>query len=129
MREIKFQVFHKEANEMFCEHRSMHGINYYLNNPKYGVRQYTGLEDKNGRELYESDITKDKFGNLDVICWINSSGAYATVPINLYLEGEYEYTVVDEYGTDCFFENNVPGDYLEVIGNVYENPDLLEESK
>jgi uncharacterized phage protein (TIGR01671 family) len=92
----------------------------------FNVMQYTGSKDKNGRELYELDITKDKFGNIDVICWINSSGAYATVPINLYLEGEYEYTVVDECGTDCFFENNVPGDYLEVIGNVYENPKLLE---
>ncbi|MEH7149330.1 hypothetical protein CN404_15935 [Bacillus thuringiensis] len=114
------EIFDLPAWEIFPETPEQRAFN---------VMQYTGSKDKNGRELYELDITKDKFGNIDVVCWINSLGAYATVPINLYVEGNYEYTVVDEFGTDCFFKNNVPGDFLEVIGNIYENPELLEESK
>lgn len=137
MREFKFRawVLKDEAldglmeNTMEYDVESFHDPLYEYKRGNIILMQYTGLEDKNGRELYELDITKDKFGNLDVICWVNSSGAYATVPINLYLEGEYEYTVVDEFGTDCFFENNAPGDFLEVIGNIYENPELLEESE
>ncbi|CCW05968.1 hypothetical protein EBGED10_26970 [Bacillus sp. GeD10] len=137
MREIKFRVWSKHTEKMFDDgfYISQDGDLFqndsldYKNKDSFEVMQYTGSEDKNGRELYELDITKDKFGNLDVICWINSLGAYATVPINLYVEGNYEYTVVDEFGTDCFFKNNVPGDFLEVIGNIYENPELLEESK
>lgn len=135
MREIKFRAW-DGMSWVYSECISKDGINWWILNNEddnwftcLDPQQYTGLKDKNGKEIYEGDITKDKFGNLDVICWINSSGAYATVSINLYLDGEYEHTVVDEFGTDCFFENNVPGDFLEVIGNIYENPELLEESK
>ncbi|WP_242288855.1 MULTISPECIES: YopX family protein [unclassified Bacillus cereus group] len=134
MREIKFRVWSKFYNdwvESFCiKDGRVHlgnSVHYPGNQVDDAIiMQYTGSKDKNGRELYELDITKDKFGNIDVICWINSKGAYATIPIDFYLEGNYEYTVVDEFGMDCFFVNNVPEDYLEIIGNVYENPELLE---
>lgn len=137
MREIKFRVWSKFYNdwvESFCiKDGQVHlgnSVHYPGNQVDDAIiMQYTGLKDKNSRELYELDITKDKFGNIDVICWINTEGAYATVPLNLYLEGDYEYTVVDECGIDCFFVNNVPEEYLEIIGNVYENPELLKRKQ
>lgn len=88
------------------------------------VGQYTGLTDKNGKEIYEGDIVshpwKDPiFGDLvetgqfvhSTICFNN--GAFV---VNYRLQGEYIY-LQDFVRLKC----------LEVIGNIHDNPELLEE--
>lgn len=65
------------------------------------IEQYTGLKDKTGKEIYESDIVKDK-GQILVVPEIFECG---------YRHGEYS-----EYHEEC-----------EIIGNIHENPDLLEK--
>ena len=80
------------------------------------VRQYTGLKDKNGKEIYEGDLLLNKNCN-----------NYYVRPV----------TVMFEDGSFCFNDSGCPtcdeflGNLLlntdfEVIGNIYENPELLE---
>jgi len=76
------------------------------------VMQYTGLHDKNGKEIYEGDI-------------VRHSRQASVVGEIKYYEGAF---VVGECLTDfAMIEFNAPK-YLEIIGNIYENPELLAES-
>ena len=81
--------------------------------------QYTGLKDKDGAEIYEGDIYR-------YIVEINFDG----------VQRELEYTCEIHFLDGVFFA----GDELlihaldndsesEIIGNIYENPELLEENK
>lgn len=74
------------------------------------VMQFTGLLDKNGREIYEGDIwrsTAHPEHKPTVVEWRSLSTGYQ-----------------EAYGYG-FFE---PLAYVEVIGNIYENPELLKEA-
>ena len=72
------------------------------------VGQYTGLKDKNGKEIYEGDVVWCRAGE-------HSSGVW-----------EYEERFVAEYGwTQSMLEMSMC-DEIEVIGNIYDNPELLE---
>ena len=77
--------------------------------PKLILEQYTGLHDKNGREIYEGDIIKGYFGSVVVEYVEEDAGVY---PFSRPAYGGYEY--------EC--EN---ADVSEVLGNVHQNPELL----
>lgn len=76
-----------------------------------GKRQYTGLKDKNKAEVYDGDIIDAEEENLKIVYWSNNLCMW-----RLKSKGESDVPIC-EYAIDC----------CEVIGNIYENPELLEE--
>lgn len=93
------------------------------------ICQYTGLHDENGKEIYEGDIIEfsyDEFtGNFDTkvakgTIEFTSGGAFCIKPFEI--EGR---KVKDTYNEEWFLLYTVNTDTLEVIGNIYDNPELL----
>ena len=89
------------------------------------VGQYTGLKDKNGREIYEVYIVlaPEWFGSLKCICIYQQENTVN--PIQGF--GLYSYdSYFRKYNT---LVESDEWDEFEVIGNIYDNPELLEEGE
>jgi len=79
------------------------------------LMQYTGLKDKNGKEIYEGDIVRCKFAFGDNICEI------------VYDEGCFWVSQKNREVQDKAHDNLYwHKEGIEVIGNIYENPELLK---
>lgn len=88
----------------------------YLPNSHVVLEQCTGLKDKNGRLIYEGDI-------VNILCEIEEQGV-----IEWALEEAQFVIRAEQAGFVADFDNYSSID-LEVIGNIHENPELLEEKK
>lgn len=135
-REIKFRAWIKE-NEKFklikdvgiYPFKSKTECNYTIScegiivNQKADliIEQFTGIHDKNGIEIYEGDIA-DIFGcNRTEIIYKNGAFGYiACITKNF----------ISFVGNLNFeFEENVKSLYIEKIGTIHENPELIKEVK
>lgn len=85
----------------------------FLNRIKY-KDSFTGFHDKNGKEIYEGDILSNAPQKIEVR-WDSIFGRWF---------GHY----LDNRGTSYFWMGNEFKNY-EVIGNIYENPELMKELK
>ena len=121
MREIKFRIWNNEKMSSW-EDLLKHSRNFthfdnligHFNNPDVAIlMQYTGLKDKNGKEIYEGDILESERENACqwVVVWFN--GWY----LDRYVNGKRDETV-GKYG----FRTD-----LKIIGNIYENPELIKQ--
>lgn len=76
------------------------------------VGQYIGLKDKNGTRIFEGDIIENHDFNTD-------DGGYGVIE---YDDGAFE---INGNGISATFHKNYWGKECEVVGNIYDNPELL----
>lgn len=85
--------------------------------------QFTGLHDKNGKEIYEGDIINDWEGNDCVVTWIFEWGMYASLFSHEY--SNYKSHCIDSIDETMFWTFPIENKEASIIGNIYENPELL----
>ena len=115
MRQIKFRGWDNQTNEMLSPEQMLAGDGLYFavsgKNNAVIPMQYTGLLDKHGKEIYEGDI---------VALPLRFDGDSTYQPSVSKVVWDYDGWYVEDRG-ECPYER------LEVIGNVYENPELLKK--
>jgi hypothetical protein len=113
MREIKFRVF--DENHRCIHYSDNCTLDWLFDLPKRhggAIMQFIGLHDKNGKEIYEGDIVSTKEGVRRVVF---TAPSFTLDPS--YDDGDYYIGSFSEAWKWSEFE---------VIGNIYENPDLLK---
>lgn len=104
-----FQITYLGDNDIKVEAECLSG---YVGSD-FILMQSTGLHDKNGVEIFEGDIVKPRIGNPFVVKhFIFGQGVFKTALITS-----------DGHGFDGIYH----GSLVEVIGNVEQNPELLED--
>lgn len=133
-REIKFRLWSKickifiETNNPNLEFvinnngylysiENFYGEIYVLPQMDIEVLQFTGLQDINGKEIYEGDILKYNFPY---------DGRLKHISPVTYLETQASFGLKDIYGNEIPLYRITANNYFEVVGNIYENPELLE---
>lgn len=134
MREIKFRAWTTESKKMFHDVGfCSRGIEVYWYDPELAEEtvlgdrrqksllqytipmQYTGLKDKNGKEIYEGDvITYKLWSHIEPQTDIVEFSSYGFSPMNF---------------LECTSDGSETEHTFEVIGNIYENPELLKGGK
>lgn len=139
-RELKFRAWHIEQKRMievyglgkdFITENTLDGVdpgtNAFCGDDMnfLKVMQYTGLNDKNGTEIYESDLLKilhgDPFAPETICVVVSTMGSFGVYPID---------KETDVFGNKysgkmlSFYPDYTP-ETTEIIGNIHQNPELL----
>lgn len=133
MRDIKFRAWDKRAKQMYQvknlglgKESWLRTATNYGKHPETGynkfypseveIMQYTGLKDKNRVEIYEGDIVRIKSNPMDMTGYI------------IYDDFDLAFELRDDENEsqECLWYQEQE---LEVIGNIYNNPELLEKGE
>ncbi|AMD94545.1 YopX family protein [Leptotrichia sp. oral taxon 847] len=121
-REIKFRAWDKENEKMMkvsslsLENKEIavreNGTYHFFRMQNLELMQYTGLKDKNDKEIYEGDVVVLNNIKIDNMCIVR-----------------YEHNSYRLEGWSLREDlSNVEAKFLEVVGNIYESKNLLEEN-
>ena len=135
MRPIKFRAWHKENKEMwtaedlidneynlYADGRIEYHLLSYENNKciktdDFILMQFTGLHDKNGKEIFEGDI----------LSWEAGSDEYDRGHVYYYRGGFFiSFEKTPHHSTSEPVADELENYKIEVLGNIYENPELLK---
>ena len=140
MREIKFKVWDVLNQRMIYKPYLFERKPEYLDNPEpyifyetfrdvedgigrlCHIMQFTGLHDKNGKEIYEGDILLNPLATAPedkgwIVIWKDYGFYYSLIDIE---------DIVENKDFRPFGDTDI---YFEIIGNIYENPELLNQTK
>lgn len=129
MREIKFRAWDKEKSRMILpnclteiewnSHDIPDAVEYndgdgLMHTNNFELMQYTGLKDKNGVEIFEGDIVTDGTINKAPVIW-----------------DKYRWNIQEYYNTSYDYPSEAfsEGMPFEVIGNTYQNSELLSSTE
>lgn len=122
MRDIKFRAWCETEKHMYnwnnLLNQNLKNIFTITKSCGYNLMQYTGLKDKNGKEIYEGDIIE----------WTTHSGHKYKFSVK-YSNKYAQYIIVNTKGISMEYEPLGDFENIEVIGNIYNNPELLEEKE
>ncbi len=122
MREIKFRAWNNQDKEMYGDDVAKlllyeEAVGKKYDKEKWVIKQFTGLQDKNGKEIYEGDIVEFR--------------TYSTKKGKPFREAvRIEGGLLLPFYDPCYTEDE-QGDWFqgddpfEIIGNIHENPELL----
>lgn len=127
MREILFRGKHQEKGWVYGDLTQLGEIRYITADmdfpnlvEKDSVGQYTGLTDKNKAKIFEGDLLEDERGVVWLMTYATGWWSYQLVSQKA---KKKEYCSIYPW-TDKDKNNYLPG--LKIIGNAYDNPELLE---
>lgn len=123
----KFEMFYDVSVVTTYNDKEQHVIAYFgmYNESEYSVTeiidyrlmQSTGLFDKNGQEIFEGDV---------VICY-DEQDEYGPYPCQIFFcEDNLAWSLKELPTEDKYTMSEYGWDEIEVIGNIYENPELVE---
>ena len=131
MREVKFRARTVNGKWLYgnLQVSSVNGIPYYMwDEDKFQcpvdentIGQYTGLKDKNGKEIYEGDIIGCHNPDIKHLIFYNEKQGRFMAALN----GDIENDFVGVCGLDDSRWNASK----EVIGNIHDNPELIKEEE
>ena len=134
MREIKFRDWDPETKEMRYFH--LDGYDREVHNAYGNIMQFTGLLDKNGKEIFEGDIISTPYFFNWTITGYEKRRIFFKDGVFGVKENEHDFialkslfkgiesskTYISNYGE--IYREFEP--MFEVIGNIYQNPELVE---
>ncbi|BFH70616.1 hypothetical protein J27TS7_57900 [Paenibacillus dendritiformis] len=129
-RPIKFRAWHKADKKIYQvtgftqKHWLLRGKGFPMPPSAIEVMQYTGLTDRNGKEIYEGDIVRflDAYSYGETGDWDECVCTGKIEWDNLL--AQFYVTNRESMSNDDFWEQC--GEECEVIGNIYEHPHLLK---
>ena len=128
MKKIKFRIFNKKIKSYIDIHSSAIMIDELNDlNDNLIVEQFTGLHDKNGKEIYTGDILQLKKLDGSVLLYkiFCVKGGFA---FNTHQDDFYKPQIeIYFYESTSDMQNSSFISTLEIIGNIFENPELLEK--
>ena len=146
MREIKFRTWVKNESKMISGYSAtvidVFTQSFAYRSKEVELMQYTGLKDKNGKEIFEGDVIRivedNRMGGiyLGTIRYLGNWGVYGFNMLDAKVIetrdfGEKTMGFLMKHFGNCFtlaeaFKHGDESDFkVEVIGNIYENPELL----